>query len=296
MDPAAHPDDIFAPETRFAEELNARLSRSSWKDVVVFIHGYNTRFENPSMLAAGFWHHMGYRGVPVAFSWPSEQRLVKYISDVKTAEYAASAFRLLLEFLADRTEAERIHIVAYSAGTKLATIALHQLGLKSWAEGKPEALDRNRLGRVVFVAGDVERQLFALTMMDGMGKVFEGMTIYMSETDQALKASRQIHGRERTGQTWTAGSVPVQAEGFLRDRSTGIAYIDVTAAENARAGQGHSYFYLSPWVSSDITLFLLTGLPPERRGLAYRQDAAYWTFPEDYPDRLDSLLRRESFP
>ena len=65
-----------------------------------------------------------------------------------------------------------------------------------------------------------------------------------------------------------------------------IEMIDASRMDkDANSFLGHSYFHRDPWVSSDIGSFML-GLSPEQRKLVREDDNVFWTFPEDYPDRL----------
>jgi hypothetical protein len=68
--------------------------------------------------------------------------------------------------------------------------------------------------------------------------------------------------------------------------------VDVSEAEDATAGSGHGHFRNSPWVSSDVLVSLLHGLPPAEWGLV--QDAAQpvWRFPPDYIERLRAGVLR----
>ena len=70
-----------------------------------------------------------------------------------------------------------------------------------------------------------------------------------------------------------------------------LQLIDVSKTEGATEGNGHDYFRTSPIVSSDILVSLMYDLEPHERGLVKPVNVPIWTFPEDYKERLRSLLK-----
>ena len=59
--------------------------------------------------------------------------------------------RLLIEYLSEETDAERIHIVGYSAGSRVVLEALFQLTLTGDGEGAGFFRGTFRLGNVILV-------------------------------------------------------------------------------------------------------------------------------------------------
>ena len=293
VDASKLPEDIHEPALKFAEIINRRLENNPVKDIIVYVHGVNTSFESPLLVASEMWHYLGYRGVFIAFSWPSMQNLMDYITDVDTAEYTAVLFRKFLEYLMSETDAEKIHILAFSAGTKLVSQSLHQIGLMDLS-GREETSDHTSLGRVVFTAGDVERQLFGIYSSDGLLEPIDSLTVYMSNTDKALGASKNIRKYPRLGQPWKDGILPPEALTFIEE-SNKLVFINATGLEGVNEGVGHEYFRNSPWVSSDILVNLGFGVPPEKRGLVLDVNEIYWNFPDDYVERLSLALEQLIF-
>ena len=104
--------DIHQPEKDFAAKVNSKLEKSKKKDIFIYVHGYKVVFENPLLVAAELWHFLGYEGVFIAYSWPSTPKTLAYFSDLETTTLSATNLRLLLEYLARDTDAEKIHIIA----------------------------------------------------------------------------------------------------------------------------------------------------------------------------------------
>jgi esterase/lipase superfamily enzyme len=290
------PREIQAEEEiaidRFAEEVNDRLAKSHKKDVYVYVHGYRVAFENPLLVASELWHFLGYEGTMIAFSWPSTPSKWAYYADAETAAWSARGFRRFLAILAEETEAERIHIVAYSAGTRMVSRALDQIALMYQDETHEEIFAKRRLGEVLLVGSDVDRQLIAAYIEDGFLDVPERMTIYLSAADRALGVSRWLlGGADRVGQSWGEEGPGEVASEMLWELDR-LTVVDVTGAEAYSAGNGHAYFRKSPWVSSDVLMILGHHLTPDERGLVREESSAIWRFPPDYIARLRAALER----
>ena len=114
--------------SRYAEIINNKLASSVQKDFYLYVHGYKVIFDNPILVGAEMWHFMGYEGVGIAIGRP--RRSSSPISRIRRQRFAsARQLSVLLEYLAEETDAERIHIVGYSQGTRLVTEALYNLAL-----------------------------------------------------------------------------------------------------------------------------------------------------------------------
>ncbi len=273
---------------RFADAINAQLAVSKKKHVYFFVHGYKVVFENPLLVSAELWHFLGYNGAFIAYAWPSTPSKFAYIKDSDTAAGYARNFRLLLEFVAENTEAEEIHVIGYSNGTRLVLRAMEQLALIHEGESADEIWDQLRLRNVILVGSDLDRGVFGSYMADGILNVSKHLSIYMSPHDKALGFSQFLTRRERLGQLWggKGGELGPLARQALIDYRDQISFINVSDAEGSDTGNGHGYFRSSPWASSDVLMSIYYGLTPEERGLVEQQDMPIYTFPPDYITRL----------
>ena len=278
------------PGRRFIEEIDRRLARSPSKDVYIYVHGYKVDFENPVLVSAELWHFLGYNGAFVSFSWPTTAKRLAYISDIESAVASSRALRQLIVYISEHSRAERIHILAYSAGTRLASRTIADLGLLSYGLSDEEVKQRVRLGHVILTGADIDRKMLGGYVLDGALRLPQSLTLYASGTDKALGFSRWVFGRERIGQLPDATELGPSTREFFETTEV-LRVIDVTHAEGSSAGHGHAYFRSSPWVSSDILMTLLYDLPPEERGLVRSEALPFWTFPTDYPSRLQDALR-----
>lgn len=279
-----------AAAENFAALVNKKLKISENKRIFIYVHGYKVVFENPLLVATELWHFLGYEGVFIAFSWPSTPKTLAYTSDLETAALSSHNLRIFIEYLAEETDAEQIHIIGYSAGTRLVINALAQLTFIHFNDDKASIRKRYRLGHVILVGSDFDRHLFGAYLNEGLMKVPETASVYLSGKDKALGVSSWLFGRQRLGQKWTEGLDP-QVAGYLRKTPT-LRFIDVTDAAGATTDNGHAYFRKSPWASSDILMTLMFDLQPQERGLVQDPETLIWTFPVDYIQRLRNALQK----
>jgi len=274
---------------KFAAAINKRLEQSEKKDIYIYTHGFKVNFQNPLLVASELWHYMGEDGVFIAYAWPSTPKgLLSYFSDLETAKYSARNLRLFLQFLADNTNAEQIHIIGYSAGTRVVAEALGQLSLTHFGESKEVLNKKLRIGHVLLLGSDIDRDMFGAYFDDGFTEVSRQMTVYASEADKALKWSRFTFKRPRLGELIDIDLAPETIR-FLKETKD-LVLIDVTHASNAKSGNGHAYFRKSPWASSDVIAALKYNLTPEERGLRQSLEDGIWRFPKNYVDVLKDRL------
>ena len=282
-------DELPADATdRFADAINEQLAVSKKKHVYIYVHGYKVVYENPVLVSAELWHFLGYNGAFIAYAWPSTPSKFAYIKDSDTAAGYARNFRLLLEFVAENTDAEEIHVIGYSNGTRLVLRAMEQLALIHEGESADEIWKQLRLRNVILIGSDLDRGVFGAYLSDGILNVSKHLSIYMSQYDKALGVSQFLTRRQRLGQLWggKGGEIHPLARQALIDFRDQISFINVSDAEGSDTGNGHGYFLSSPWASSDILMNMYYGLTPEQRGLVEQEDLPVFTFPPDYISRL----------
>jgi len=272
---------------RFAAQVNTKLSKTQVKDIYIFVHGFNTRFEDNIGLAAELHHYLGREGIFMTYAWPSRDSLFAYEADKANARYSTLMFRRFLMFLSASTDANRIHILAHSAGAPIAVQALRQLRLIHSTEDVAAVKASCRIGQCVLVAGDMDLLEFQNAKLDGFHEIPERLTVYISTSDMALDFSSMIYKAARLGGPLAALS-PQHLEKIRSE--VDIDVIDVSAAEQKHGSWlGHSYFHDDPWVSSDLLLLLRFGVPATDRGLARGHSGAMWVFPKDYPTRVRAI-------
>lgn len=282
-DTVTHAGDSTA-RLAFVAEVNARLAKRQVRDIYIYVPGYKTNFDDPVLVAAELWHFLGYEGLFIPFAWPANLGRFDYFTDTENSRYSAPFLRDFLTLLATETNVERIHVLGYSAGTRMVAATLHQLALATRHLPASDVRRHTKLGNVVLVASDVDRGIFEGYLSDGLQRVQERLTLYESPSDKALGLSRIAFGRRRIGQLDLDRFQPKAAERLRRDSS--LVLVSVARALGADQGNGHGYFRRSPWVSADILMTFRYNLGPAARGLELRPDAPVWSFPSDYEARM----------
>ncbi len=286
------PDDQQLPAgtgREFADLVDRRLTSSGVREIYVYVHGYRVVFDIPVLVAAELWHFLGYRGAFVAYTWPATPHFLAYGADIETAIHMGRKLRLFLTYLAEETRVEKINIIGFSAGSRLVVRALEQLALMNADKSDAEIRSRVKIGNVIIVGGDVSRKGFAAAVADGLLRIPERVTVYVSSADRALIWARRILRHKRLGQMLEADTPP-QTLAFLQAHPS-LELVDVTRAAGSTTGNGHSYFSGSPWVSSDLLTLLAFDLGPMQRGLKQLPDLPVWSFPTDYIERLHKNLK-----
>ncbi len=284
-DPALFAGDALAVDRRFADAVNARIAAAPGDDIVIYIHGAQSDFQNPLLVASEMRHFSGYANTFIGYAWPAGTSLFDYLDDTEEASVGAFQLRRFIKYLASETNARRIHLVAYSAGTRMVTEALGQYGLEFKSASAARIRQTLKLGQVVLISSDADPKRLGAYLIDGADRIPEQLTLYQSTRDLALNLSSFLfRGSGRLGQS-SRTPLPPHIQTFLRSYPN-LTLIDVTDAERSNTANGHRYLRESPWVASDLIASLTFGLSAEARGLVPSTDLTRWVFPADYPDRV----------
>lgn len=279
------------PAQEYAKLINKKLAISRKKDVFIYVHGYNTIFEDPLLIGSELWHYIGYDGVFIAYAWPATPRGLAYLADMDTARVTSRNLRFFLEYLSEETDVENIHIIGYSMGTRVVSYALQDIALMYKGQKSSKIRKKVKVGNVMLIGSDLEIAIFGGYLLDGILNTTKSLTIYSSNNDSAMSASSWLFERPRLGESWTNRKVAQSLKDYLQQNKK-LRFIDVSLAENADLGNGHHYFIESPWVSSDVLLTLGYDLSPQQRGLVLNKKTNMWYFSKDYPKRVAAELRK----
>lgn len=245
----------------FFGDLKRSLRESSEKQILVFIHGYNTTFEDAARRSAQLFYDLEFDGVPVFYSWPSQGRELAYTVDENNASFSVPHFERFLTRIARESGAEQVHVIAHSMGNRILTRALRRMAeTKHYGKG-------TRFRNVVLAAPDVDAAAFKNDFAPQIANGIQRVTLYASSNDAALKKSMEVHGGyPRAGES---GANLVVLPNLVT--------IDVSQLDTSLSD--HSYYASHRSVVSDIYQ-LLRGQPPGKRKLQRRMRGrqAYWTF------------------
>jgi len=280
----------------FQAELGAALEERASESVLLFVHGFNTSFEDALIRSAQLSVDLSRRGlfdvgVPALFSWPSAARLslADYRGDQDRSIAAAPYLEQFLDVIIRNPRIKRINIIAHSMGNRILTQAL-----ESYAADYLEREGRDDLEfRIILVAADIDRDIFeaATGILDNLGA---NITIYTSDADRALHVSEIVNSKLRLGDT--NGDKP-----YIRV-SPYYQTVDATGIATELFGLGHNYYSDNPFILGDI-LCAMAEANPELRALERRR---YGSVPDglEYfrvnqavtPANEDCSLYRDAFP
>ncbi len=177
----------------FFQAVSSRVAASDRKEVFVFIHGFNTTFEDAALRTAQMASDLRLDGAPILWSWPSRGAVLGYWNDAKEAEsdVEAAALEAFLRDVVARTGATRIHLVSHSMGARPLLAALKRIGNPPEGVAPP-------FEEIVLAAPDIGIKPFddVWPSVAGLGRRF---TLYASARDKALALSRLINGEQMVG-------------------------------------------------------------------------------------------------
>ena len=177
----------------FWEEISTLFNplEEEEKQAIVFIHGFNTSFEEAAIRATQISVDVQHTGVTAFFSWPSKGKPLSYLSDEATVQYSE---KFLTEFLIDfaqKSGANRVHIIAHSMGNRALLEAVNRIQREA-----PEI----QFGQIILAAPDVDADVFE-ELAQAYTLLSEQTTLYVSEKDKAVGVSKWLHSHARAGFT-----------------------------------------------------------------------------------------------
>ncbi|MGI9388226.1 MAG: alpha/beta hydrolase [Methyloligellaceae bacterium] len=246
-------------ERAFFENVDGFQSARGASEAFIFIHGYNNSFVDAAFRTGQIAFDMRFRGAGILYSWPSAGTLTGYYSDAENARWTVPHLEDFLTKLAAVPSIRVLHLIAHSMGNQALAAALENLSLRGTVPA---------FNQIVLTAPDIDAGVFA-QISEKIVNAAERVTLYASENDRALHASRQFTSYPRLGD--------ISDGVFVLD---GIDTIDASNVDTDILG--HGYFAKSESILSDIDRLLSLRRPPgERPGLipvALDENKTYWSF------------------
>ncbi|MDF2999032.1 MAG: alpha/beta fold hydrolase [Xanthobacteraceae bacterium] len=231
-------------KARFAK----RLARGPSRSVLVFVHGYNNRFDDAVFRFAQIVHDSGTDAIPVLFTWPSRGKLLAYGYDRDSATYSRDALERLLHYLVADKSVGEISVLAHSMGNWVTLETLRQMAIRDG--GIPP-----KIRNIMLADADVDIDIFR-TQVAEMGSKRPDFTIFVSRDDKALAASKILWGS-----TARVGEIDPNAadyKDFLAQNR--ISVVNMTDIKTDDA-VNHGKFAESPKIIQLIGKQLATGQP-----------------------------------
>lgn len=234
-DPSLEPISCDGPTAMmaFAGQVAMAARARGCNKVLLIAQGFNLTFRIALLHGAQVAMDAQWPCAVLLFDWSSEGRFDRYTADIERSSYAEPILIGLLQALqAGGLETE---VLAHSVGARIAMAAVGAIC------SKPEPV----VGEMVLVAADVSAE----PDNDDFGQMLKRdapctrrITIYASDNDLALMASRSIHGGiDRAGQMPLAD---------MQYRIPRVEVIDASLAPGDLSG--HAYFIFSYEMLTDI--------------------------------------------
>jgi esterase/lipase superfamily enzyme len=213
---------------------------------LVFVHGFNVRYQDAVLRAAQIAYDLKYQGPIILFTWPSgagdgffDDKMITrtYENNFKSAQASREILKKFLMNL--QSQNLKINLVVHSMGHQVVLPVLKELG-----ESQAIAPFINEL---ILNAPDFETGEFS-RLIENIKATSKRITLYCSYNDKAMLASETFNKTERLG-----------ACTFSENLDT----INVSLIEALSSGLGHSY-YSSRAIITDVFQVLL-GIEAEKR-------------------------------
>ncbi|MBM9502661.1 alpha/beta hydrolase [Leptospira sp. 201903071] len=231
----------FEKQENFLEDLK----KDPFDEVLVFVHGFNVRFEEAILRGGQIRYDLKFPGKVVIFTWPAgneggllNQVLLKgtYEKNLQSARSSREEFKNFLKSL--QSLGKKVHLIVHSMGHQVVLPALAEIG----KETKEPILKELILNAPDFDSGE-----FRL-MADQISKTAKRITLYCSPGDSALQASATVNQGGRLG---SCHLVP------------GVDVINVNPVDSSVVSMGHGYYSSKP-ILTDLYQLLL-GVRAEKR-------------------------------
>ncbi|MEM7755004.1 MAG: alpha/beta hydrolase [Planctomycetota bacterium] len=280
---------------------------------LVFVHGFNNTFDGAAIRLAKTWHAIGRRAVPILFTWPAGDDSFKpfaYNHDRESGEFAVQSLKRLLFTLAINDRIDRIHLVAHSRGTDIASTAVREieteiaaaLGNTPFAQvalGKSndqlgesafgkEPSDITKIETLTLVAADLDFEVFNQRFVaNRSGRAARRILIYTSAKDRALGLSSIFSSsNKRLGRATAEDFDPRE-----RELIGALPQIEVIECR-VKTKDTHAYLFEHPGTLSDMVLAIRDDLPAgaEHGRPLEPVEPGFWVLTEDYlkPDPAES--------
>ncbi len=280
--------ELEAMNSTVHDMLRERLATSPRKEILFYVHGVKTSFDEALYTTAELWHYLGREFVPIAYSWPADHGglLRGYNYDRESSEFTVFHFKRFLEWTAALPEVEGIHIIAHSRGTDVVFTAIRELVIAARAAGE-NPQERLKLRNIVIAAPDINLEVsLQRTEREGTRWAAERWTTYTSTRDKAIGSSEWLSGGGRIGKA-AYDSIDGYARAWVENfADVAAASRDSVVQYQGRSGGafGHDYYRSNPAISSDLVLMVRYGYAPGAESGRPLDPAGgfFWKIDDDY--------------
>ena len=174
-------------------EFDRRIAKTHDRHVLIFVHGYNTRFEEAVYRFAQVVHDSRADVVPLLFTWPSRGRALEYFYDRESASYSRDALEAVLQGVVDDPHVTSISMLSHSLGNVVAVEALRQMSIRNHGLS-------SKIKDIMLAAPDIDVDVFRRDIAEiEIDDKRPPITLFVSQDDRALGFSKLLAGEPRMG-------------------------------------------------------------------------------------------------
>ncbi|EKO88538.1 alpha/beta hydrolase, PF05990 family [Leptospira interrogans serovar Grippotyphosa str. 2006006986] len=233
------------------ENLIEDLKKDPHDEILVFVHGFNVKFEEAILRGGQIRFDLKFPGKMIIFTWPAGNEEVGLVSQVllnqillkktyeknlSSAKASKKEFKSFINYL--QNAGKKIHLIVHSMGHQVVLPALSEIGKET---------DKPLIQELILNAPDFDSAEFRL-ISDSLIKSSKRITLYCSPGDNALQISASLNQGSRLG-----SCAPIE----------GFDVVNVNPVDSSLISIGHGYYSSRPLLT-DIYQILL-GVKAEKR-------------------------------
>jgi len=269
-------------ESEMRASLARALRESGRRDILLYVHGFNSRFDDTMGTLARIWRAADEATVPVAFSWPAgNPGAFAYFKDRESGAFAIYHLKRTLRILAGVPGLGRIHVVAHSRGAQVVTTALREMVIAERAAGR-DPKRTLKVENLILAAPDLDFSIARQRLIaERFGPAFGRVTVYINPGDGALGLAQVLLEGVRFGRISFDQLSPAEREIFAAIGN--VHFINVSAEAG---GSSHNYFRSNPDVLHDMAEVIVAGADPDDPARSLEPDAGnFWRLVQERPQR-----------
>lgn len=258
-------------EIKEKDWLSAVKASAQGNEVLIYVHGFNTSqkdmLERFAKIEKGV-RKAGFKGAIVAYDWPSDGKVLKYVSDrndaKKVASYLVTNGIVPLSKLNGKT---KIHLLAHSMGAYMI--------LRAFGDPKVQGLGPWIVDQVMFASADVderilEKKLWGSALLKQRSKRF---TNYYSGLDTILDLPAKFirGGSPRAGRF----GLPTSVFSNHIDVYSNEQYKKDVPTSKRSAIMSHSWWFDSDTFYKDVAM-TMAGKAPDNMSTRRTTNKADW--------------------
>lgn len=196
--------------------------KSSGRTPLVFVHGFNVRYQEAVLRASQIAYDLKYQGPVILFTWPAgskdgffqEKMMGKiYENNLLNARATKDIFE---KFLLDLQKSDmKVNLAVHSMGHQIVLPALNSLGKKSF--------NKVFINQLILNAPDFDSEKFK-TIAKNVKSISKRVTLYCSHNDKAIIASKAFNHNERAGSCVNVKNIDVINAGLIDDTTFGLGH------------------------------------------------------------------------